>query len=86
MPALSAGKKAKEKTEPGTRIASRLSLVVCATKKMPALSAGEKAKEKTEPGTRIASRLSLENDPNCDTNEPPLALGGSLRAKGVHHK
>ena len=59
IPALSAGKKAKEKTEPGTRIASRLSLVVCATKKMPALSAGEKAKEKTEPGTRIASRLSL---------------------------
>ncbi len=28
----------------------------------------------------------VENDPNCDTNEPPLALGGSLRAKGVHHK
>ena len=41
-------------------------------------------KEK-EPGTRIASRLSLvANDPNCDTNEPPLALGGSFCAKGVH--
>ena len=38
-----------------------------------------------EPGTRIASRLSLlANDPNCDTNEPPFALGGSLCAKGVH--
>ena len=26
----------------------------------------------------------MANDPNCDTNEPPLALGGSLCAKGVH--
>lgn len=26
----------------------------------------------------------LANDPNCDTNEPPFALGGSLCAKGVH--
>ena len=26
----------------------------------------------------------MANDPNCDTNEPPLALGGSLYAKGVH--
>lgn len=25
----------------------------------------------------------LANDPNCDTNEPPLVLGGSLCAKGV---
>ena len=33
-----------------------------------------------------SSKVLLENDPNCDTNEPPLALGGSLRAKGVHHK
>ena len=32
------------------------------------------------------SGQNMENDPNCDTNEPPLALGGSLRAKGVHHK
>lgn len=26
----------------------------------------------------------LANNPNCDTNEPPLALGGSFCAKGVH--
>ena len=26
----------------------------------------------------------VANDPNCDTNEPPLSLGGSLCAKGVH--
>ena len=25
----------------------------------------------------------MANDPNCDTNEPPLVLGGSLCAKGV---
>ena len=24
-------------------------------------------------------------DPNCDTSEPPLALGGSFCAKGVHN-
>ena len=28
--------------------------------------------------------LNMANDPNCDTNEPPLALGGSFCAKGVH--
>ena len=27
----------------------------------------------------------LANDPNCDTSEPPLALGGSFCAKGVHN-
>ena len=26
----------------------------------------------------------MANNPNCDTNEPPLSLGGSLCAKGVH--
>ena len=26
----------------------------------------------------------MANDPNCDTNEPPFALGGSLCVKGVH--
>ena len=29
-------------------------------------------------------RFVLANDPNCDTNEPPLASGGSLGVKGVH--
>ena len=28
--------------------------------------------------------LNMANDSNCDTNEPPLALGGSLCTTGVH--
>ena len=31
-----------------------------------------------------SSKVLLANDPNCDTNEPPLASGGSLGVKGVH--
>ena len=32
-----------------------------------------------------SSGSALANDPNCDTSEPPLALGGSFCAKGVHN-
>lgn len=32
----------------------------------------------------VLAGILLANDPNCDTNEPPFALGGSLCAKGVH--
>ena len=31
-----------------------------------------------------AAGTSMENGSNCDTNEPPLALGGSLCTTGVH--
>ena len=42
------------------------------------------AKHKKNRRKRYETCDGLANDPNCDTNEPPLALGGSLCAKGVH--
>ena len=40
---------------------------------------------RTERGSGLPfGRSEPSFDPNCDTNEPPLALGGSLCAKGVH--
>lgn len=42
--------------------------------------------QRKKPGARIGFRPCLvANDPNCDTSEPPLALGGSFCAKGVHN-
>jgi hypothetical protein len=46
IPAANASGKAKEKTEPGTRIASRLSLVGLRHKKDTRLKRGQKGKRK----------------------------------------
>ena len=54
------------------------------TKKIPATSAGTKLQNKEKPAVRELLTAGVANDPNCDTNEPPLSLGGSLCAKGVH--
>ena len=54
------------------------------TKKIPATSAGTKLQNKEKPAVRELLTAGVANDPNCDTNEPPLVLGGSLCAKGVH--
>ena len=59
MPVQSAGETTKEKAEPGTRIASRLSLADLRYKKDISTNVCSSFKQKKRVRTRIASRLSL---------------------------